>query len=49
MPLKGMDNIASLLATVFMKGARTSPKLISPGRAFSIGHKIIDKPEKAAA
>ena len=49
MPLKGMDNIASLLATVFTKCARTPAGLITPGLPFSDGNGMIDPPDKAAA
>jgi hypothetical protein len=49
MPVKGMDIIANQLATVFKKGAWTSPGLITPAQPFSNGNAIIDKPEKAAA
>jgi hypothetical protein len=49
MPVKGMDNIANQLTTVFKKGAKTSPGTITPTRPFSNRNAVIDKPEKAAA
>jgi hypothetical protein len=49
MPVKGMDIIANQHTTVFKKGARISPSLITPTRPFSNGNAVIDKPDKAAA